>query len=77
MDKSKMQLTFVNLEPAFNGVEGWLNVSELHTIDPTPKRGENYRFQTTKEVVMADGTIFVYASPQGIGVGNNSAKELV
>lgn len=59
-----MQLEFVNLKPAFDGVEGWLSVSQLHAIDPTPRRGENYRFQTTKEVVMADGTIFVYATPR-------------
>ena len=27
-----MEIKFVNLEPAFNGIRGWITVSELDTI---------------------------------------------
>ena len=30
-----MEIKFVNLEPAFNGVRGWITVSELEAIDPS------------------------------------------
>ena len=59
-----MNIKFVNLEPAFNGVCGWITISELYAIDPTVS-GAKFRFLTSKEEWIAhDGTIFVFAFPR-------------
>lgn len=55
----------VDLSPAFDGTRGWIWISELDAIDPHVP-GSSRRFQTaSKDVVMPDGTIFVYAFPVG------------
>ena len=58
-----MRIKFVNLNPAFDGVCGWITISELYAIDPTIP-GSKYRFSTKDEDWTApDGTVFVYAFP--------------
>ena len=59
-----MIIKFVNLEPAFNGVMGWISISELDAIDPTIP-GAKCRFCINdKDWTAHDGTVFVYAFPR-------------
>jgi len=53
--------SFINLSPAFNGLEGWLWVTELYCIDPNAKR-----FKAVEEHIRFDGSVFVYAVPKYI-----------
>ena len=58
-----MNIKFIDLEPAFNGVRGWLSVSELDVIDPNVP-GSKRRFSIkSRDWTAHDGTVFVYALP--------------
>lgn len=43
-----------NLDPPFNGVSGWLSMTELNLLDP-----EALRFEIINEVLFEDGSMFV------------------
>ena len=59
-----MNIKFVNLEPAFDGVRGWISISELDAIDPNVP-GATRRFCIrSKDWTAHDGTVFVYAFPR-------------
>jgi hypothetical protein len=58
-----MKFYAVDLEPAFDGIEGWLSITELDVIDPHPPKIEPRFLTKEKDVTMPDGTIFVYAYP--------------
>ena len=61
--KTTMNIKFIDLEPAFNGVRGWISFSELYMIDPNVP-GSKRRFSIkSKDWTAHDGTVFVYALP--------------
>jgi hypothetical protein len=54
-----MRLSYLTLYPPFDGVEGWVWITELDCIDPDCKRFT----KKSEDFTANDGTVFVYAYP--------------